>query len=166
MPILGVMASGVSGNLTYTIGQTGPGGGIVIYDAGSVLSWGRYIEVATSATSPAWTDATTQWGGGTDQRTAIGTGLSLSASNATTAAPTCTAFSGGGKSNWFLGSKDEVNQMYTNRAVIGTYESDWYWTSSAWSPTSLYAWVQNFSGGAQDNSTKDQDRYSRPMRYF
>ena len=161
-------ASSASNSLTpnpYAIGGTGPGGGIIVYNAGSVLSWGRYIEIATSASSPSWTDATTQWGSGTDQRTAIGTGLSLSASNATVAAPTCTAYRGGGNSNWFLGSLDEVNQMYINRAVIGTYASDWYWTSSAHT-TSLYAWVQNFAGGAQDNSTKDQDRYSRPMRYF
>ena len=38
----------------YTIGDTGPGGGIVFFDAGSVQPWGRYLEAGPQLAPTEW----------------------------------------------------------------------------------------------------------------
>lgn len=43
------------------VGDTGPGGGIVVYDAGSVQNWGRYLEVAPNGWSGSINDPASPW---------------------------------------------------------------------------------------------------------
>lgn len=43
------------------LGDVGPGGGIVIYDAGSVQPWGRYLEMAPNGWSGNATDPKAAW---------------------------------------------------------------------------------------------------------
>jgi hypothetical protein len=50
------------------------------------------------------------------------------------------AFQGGGKTDWFLPSKDELNQMFVNKAAIGDVTSEVYWSSSE--NLSINAWFQ------------------------
>jgi hypothetical protein len=46
--------------------------------------------------------------------------------------------------DWRVPTKYELNEMYTQRAAIGNFQSLWYWTSEALSGSSNYYWYQNF----------------------
>lgn len=137
-------SSSVSPTKVYAIGEAGPAGGIVFYDAGSTLSWGRYLEAASSDTSSApWSgsNSTNQsiifFGSGTS--TGIGTGASntsnmISQRNANdsgqnTAATRARAVAQGGAS-WSLPSRDELSQLHARRGVVGGFATDYYWSSS------------------------------------
>jgi hypothetical protein len=164
----------------YAVGGTGPGGGIIFYDAGSNLSWGRYIEAATGATSPSWSDATYAWSGNTTGAsgatlTGIGTGftntLTMLGFNATAsrAGTICRAYTGGGYSStsngWFLPSTGELNALYNQKSTVGGFVNSNYWTSTE-TGNSIAA-RQNFTDGTQNNSgPKSTLYYVRPIRYF
>jgi hypothetical protein len=162
----------------YTVGGTGPGGGIVFYDAGSTLSWGRYMEAATSATSPAWSDNNLyQWSGvlstaiGTTS-TAIGTAYTntsamvAQSSTSPKAGTACRNYAGGGKSDWSLPSKDDLYQLYLQRATVGGFNTYWYWSSSESSATAVNG--LDWNNGAQNTGNKSQSTYvaQRAIRYF
>jgi len=163
----------------YALGDTGPGGGKIFYDAGSVQSWGRYMEVATNLCSPAWTaDTQVPWGGSavlSGTATAIGTGLSNTnniilspGGSATYAANRCRNFTGGGKTDWFMGSKDEMYQLYLNKASVGDIPAFglYYFTSSEF--TASLAWGQFMSNGTQNQYQPKSDSNAnrhRPIRY-
>jgi len=46
--------------------------------------------------------------------------------------------------DWRVPTKYELNEMYTQRAAIGNFQTLWYWTSEALSGSSNYYWYQNF----------------------
>lgn len=181
MPILGI-ANSYKG--TYPIGSIGPGGGIVFYDAGSTLSWGRYLEAATTSSTPAWSDARAVWSGVTNvaigtTSTAIGTGMSntlamvAQSSTANRAGTNARAYTGGGYSSsttgWFLGSIDEMTQLYTQKAagIVTGFFNDQYSTSSeqAANPANNI-WYKSFSNGASLTIVKTGNIYVRPIRAF
>lgn len=142
----------------YSIGDTGPGGGIIFYDAGSQQSWGQYLESA-----PANWDGTNnnedpyvQWGcrGMSIQTaTAIGTGAAntfaiITGCSGTTAASTARAYRGGGKSDWFLPSRDELEQMEVRRSVLGFGGNTWHWSSTQYSAQEANSrWLGTASNG-------------------
>ena len=80
------------------------------------------------------------------------------------AATVARAFRGGGKSDWFLPSKDELNQMYLQRSAIGGFASDFYRSSSE--DDANGAWYQFFNGGGQLKDGKTGTGYVRPVRAF
>lgn len=142
----------------YSIGDTGPGGGIIFYDAGSQQSWGRYLEAA-----PANWDGTNnnedpyvQWGCRGDSiqtATAIGTGKAntfaiIAGCSGTTAASTARAYRGGGKSDWFLPSRDELEQMEVRRSILGFGGNTWHWSSTQYSAQEANSrWLGTTSNG-------------------
>lgn len=176
------VASAASNSVTpfTVIGTTGPGGGIIFYDAGSTLSWGRYLEVATSSTSPAWSDTQSAWweGGNTSAGTsdAIGTGMANSLAmiainnTANRAATKCRSFTGGGFSStttgWFLPSIDELWTLYQNRAVIGSYVGDWYWSSSDTGNRFDAKFVNFGTGENSQHSKSNTTLYARAIRAY
>ena len=174
----------------FTIGSIGPGGGKIFYhsvdgfDCGSgFTSTGsptggkcHYLEVAISATSPAWTDATYAWSGNTNTSigttsTAIGSGYKntlamISQNNTSNKAGTIVrVYTGGGFTDWYLPSKDELNQLYSARTQIGGLGGSYYWSSSEWDNGN--SWIQDFSNSFnQSTASKTFTATARPVRAF
>jgi hypothetical protein len=121
-----VTSSSASPVLAYAIGATGPGGGIVFYDAGSYLSWGRFLEAAT-------TDITTDrlfgypWnaGFGLSLSSTLGSGYNntVALANAGSGpANACRNYTGGGFTDWFMPDLDMLNTMFGLRTTIGNFK--------------------------------------------
>jgi len=133
------------------------GGGIVAYIF--VLGDPGYVSGEVHGLIAASSDQSTgiRWHNGTDinitsaNATALGTGLAntnaiISAQGATAtnyAAGLARAYNGGGYSDWYLPSKDELEKLYLNRLIIGGFSSDKYWSSSNYNL--YYAWRREFN---------------------
>ena len=64
----------------------------------------------------------------------------------------CTVYKGSGYTDWFLPSKDELNEMYKQKNLIGGF-ADWeYWSSSEYNLSN--AWYQYFFHGGQSGLFK------------
>ena len=174
----GTLPTGLSLNPTYNIGDTGPGGGkIFITPSTAGNSTGKYFEVA-----PVGVEVTRTWVTGANQLAAVtgadGTAIGTGAQNtidivaqsgnvaATSAAVYCSELVSGGYSDWFLPSKNELNQMYVNKVALNTSFSAAgnYWSSSE--SAANRAWFQSFFVGAQFDDTKNVGYYVRPVRAF
>lgn len=69
--------------------------------------------------------------------------------------------------DWFLPSKDELNQLYSQRAIVGglvAIEDTYYFSSSQ--RANLTAWVQSNFDGWQGSGNKSDAFYLRPIRAF
>ncbi|MFA6506287.1 MAG: hypothetical protein WCT14_09325, partial [Treponemataceae bacterium] len=70
----------------------------------------------------------------------------------------------GGYDDWFLPSKDELNLMYGQKGVIGSFASDYYWSSSE--VDNYGAWGQGFASGGQYDYYKGSGIRVRAVRTF
>jgi len=155
-----------------TIGDIGPGGGIVFYDAGKTLSWGRYLEIApTSCEGVGLTwrvgkaRVYTNWETAAKLRL-FGKQVGMGKSNTKVitqsfgagsyAAQFAQDSTCNGKDDWFLPSKDELDLAYNNVAQnrdggkdspLGGFNKGYYWTSSDYN--NVTAWMQYFKDGQQ-----------------
>jgi hypothetical protein len=170
------------------IGSTGPGGGIVFYDAGSQQSWGRYLEVAPRGWYGSANDPTIIWCNVINQYVKTGVLIGdgkvntdlLSAKCSYGAGVEAKKYNGGGKNDWFLPSKNELNELckYVRNQPTGNtnltckasgtlregFEGYYYWSSSESADWS--AWFQLFVDGLQDNYKKSYTYHVRPVRAF
>jgi hypothetical protein len=104
--------------------------------------------------------------------TAIGTGLSNTNTIITSQGATSTSYAaglarahnGGGYTDWYLPSKDELNKLYLNRIAIGGFAGNYYWSSTEYDFD--YAWYQYFTVGYRGNSAKNYSNYVRAIRAF
>jgi len=183
------------GSVTYRVGDIGPGGGLVFLISGGLRyemapkTWG-----ANETTGIEWcSDTTSSITGAVG--TAVGTG---SANTTAMLALPCTsgagvsarAYRGGGLTDWFLPSKDELNAMcnYSRNPTApaaadascygssgtaqngsfaaGTYgfTSYSYWGSSQYDAND--AWYQLFLAGYQDYASEVFALRVRPVRAF
>ena len=137
-----------------------------------------YIEGQTHGIIAAAEDTSTacQWGclgspiTGADSA-AIGSGaqntidIDLGCTTAGIAADLCINLSLSGKTDWFLPSLNELQQLYNNRTAIGGFSTDLYWASTETAPTT--ARTINFSTGATASTAKNTSTPScRACRYF
>ena len=153
------------------IGDGGPGGGTVFYVAdredgitiqgytGETGSFDEYTAYYLEATTSnnwrfiAWASSAYASTDITGTGTGIGTGRAntaaiLAVDASAPAARACKNYTGGGKDDWFLPSKDELNEIYK----AGIRSSGYYWSSSQ--DSSNRAWYQNFESGFQFGSNK------------
>ena len=164
----------------YSVGDTGPGGGTIFYVDLTRVEGSQYFEAACAGWSDGTcggsdlTDPTAQWGCSGTSIIGYGTGITAGEQNTTDIVNAC-ATAGiaakvandlwlGGQSDWFLPSKDELNQMYIQRTAIGGFSAHYYWSSSEYGDYS--AWYQYFADGNQSQFFKSWANYVRPVRRF
>ena len=200
---------GSNGTTLCEVGVQGPGAGVIVYvDSTNEMPGYDYLEVAPADASSGvvWATTTTKCSqtANSDCQTSFvsdaGTALenvALGAGRAATvaivarhnaggvaktayAAGVADAYTTATASDWFLPSKDELNEVCkyarnTGQAAGastvcsgGTLRSDftfdWYWSSSEFDvPVS---WRQYFASGLQFNYGKESTSYVRPVRAF
>ena len=137
------------------VGDVGPGGGIVFYDAGSTQWWGRFLEAKTTSVPANGIWGTSSGIGTQAQRIAtkqlgMGRGNSVSMafdSNSVYTRQANSAFRGG----FFLPSKDELDALYNYWKISGDTRLQYHdapmWSSTEASAT--FAWYQLFQDGTQ-----------------
>lgn len=164
------------GNLTVEIGDyfrggvvfylEGSSGGLICavsdQDGGSGIQWYNGSFTTTGATA-----------------TAIGTGQSNTTAIINNqgagnyAATVCDNYTAGGYADWFLPSKDELNEMYINKAAIDVtaianggsgFVSTYYWSSTELDY--MMAELQTFNDGNQASSAKANPWKVRAVRAF
>ena len=79
----------------------------------------------------------------------------------------CEIFDGGGYADWYLPSKDELNELFVELHLneIGDFVNVFYWSSTE--SSEIDAWYQYFLNGNQNASSKAVFRlYVRAVRTF
>ncbi len=177
-------ASAASNQVTpvaLAIGQS-YGGGIIAYilqsgDPGYISgqTHGLIAATADQSTGIMWAIAAYQSTfvpGGTG--TAIGTGLAntnkiitQNGAGTTYAAGLARTYTGGGYSDWYLPSRDELNKLFLNN-VLPTVPDKLYWSSSEWYQYATEVWFQVFDNtGYQGGGGKySENIYVRAVRSF
>lgn len=160
-------------------------GGVVFYlaptptdlDGDGTLDQGLVCAVDDQSSSAEWGCYGTPISGA--DGTAIGSGAAnttdilTNCSQSGIAAELCDNYTGGGYSDWFLPSKDELNEMYQNKATIDAtalanggsgFAFAYYWSSTE--DGTNYARTQYFNGGNQLGSSKFVTNPVRAVRAF
>jgi hypothetical protein len=171
---------------TCAIGDTGPGGGIVfiVQTPTAAAPW-RYMEAAPNTWNGGSADPNIRWCSNasnyvpnliTGDTTTVQTSNAIGAGHLNTrkmlrgctygAANAAAAYNGGGKSDWHLPSKDELNELYLRRATVGAFLADGYWPSSEDPFVPSRAWFQMFTNGGQGVTGKSGALGVRPVRAF
>jgi len=155
------------------IGDKGPAGGYIFYDKGNNNGGWRYLEAAPAEAefqavwSVRYTNVeNTQAGLGFGKRnTQLIVDLFAKTSGEwDTAAQKCAELDFGGFKDWFLPSRDELDQMYGNlkRRNLGEFKNGWYHSSSLSSSYSVMQ--QSFETGRQVTDSRSDRCYVRPVR--
>ena len=76
------------------------------------------------------------------------------------------AYRGGGYSDWYLPSLDELNVMFVNRNIIGGFIASDYWSSSESLISIIRAWEVDFNTGWDSEPGKSNSMYVRAIRSF
>lgn len=177
------------------VGDIGPGGGKVIYDAGATQTVGRYLEVALADIgSTNWCNITTS---------VIGAGETIMGSGAANTLKIDSACSSGagqlaadyvsktGASDWYLPSREELDVVCKYANGINTasnsarscsdairaggvvkdtsFSAAYYWTSTEWSDI-VAVYQAMYNGGTytgfKTNNVKAYVNGVRPVRAF
>ena len=172
----------VTTNGIISVGQSYQGG-IIAYilvsgDPGYDASTPHGLIAATSDQTSEAYNTGIQWYNGVNTSTgatgkAIGTGLSNTNAIIASQGPISTdyaaglarAYTGGGYTDWYLPSKDELNKLYLNKTAIGGFNGFFYWSSSENAANST--WYQEFYSGNQSYNYKSISAWKvRAIRAF
>ena len=172
------------------VGDIGPGGGIVFYDAGKTEWWGRYLEIAPQSCEGVrlpWRPASktnrvyeTSGFAVTRLKTKF-IGMGRLNTQEIVAAFGANSYAAkfaddlvcGDKSDWFLPSKDELdiafnrlaqNRVGGNDTPVGGFNKGYYWTSSIYDFKT--AWTQYFMDGQQFDRVQTLDGNKTPPTPF
>ena len=149
-----------------TVGESYQGGKIAYIDASG--KHGLIAAPSDQSTSSPWGCAGTPISGA--DGTAIGTGcqntidIMNGCSTPGIAARICGDLVLGGYSDWYLPSKDELNQLYINRVSIGGFTGLRYWMSKE-QDNNLGA-LQDFGNGNLNITVKNSTDCVRAVRSF
>ncbi len=192
---------------SLVVGDTGPGGGKVFYVDMTRAADSQCFEAAPDGWNTPTTDddPSLLWGAGTGvgecgvvsitTGTAIGDGETNTTS--ITGTPACDTaaeapapwaaknYTGGSQTDWFLPSRDELNQLCkyargqlttvaseaavcdSNGPLQSGFTAAFYWSSSEYGPGNpSLALGQNFEDGTQGNGSKFIPVFVRPVRAF
>ena len=202
---------GPSGTTLCAVGVQGPGGGTIVYvDSTNEMPGYDYLEVAPTdaSTGVVWSTAVAKCGtaAGTSCQTSylsdagtalgyigLGTGRAATAAivarhtagavtKASYAAGVADAYTTVSASDWFLPSKDELNEVCKyarntgqaagagavctdgSSATLRGFADGDYWSSSELAAG--FAWIQYFANGFQYGDSKSGADYVRPVRAF
>lgn len=176
---------------TCALGDVGPGGGIVFYVQTATMTapW-KYLEAAANTWNGGSEDPSVKWCSAKSPGYIL---ANLSSGDTTTgstsrilgkgfyntktivndcsfgAALLASSYHGGGKSDWYLPSKDELNKLYVSKALVGGLKiTDHYWSSSEETSSGAEgsAWVQEFQSGTVFNDAWGNTNSVRPVRAF
>ena len=164
--------------ITHAIGDA-YGGGKIAYilvsgDPGydPAVQHGLIAATDDQSTGIVWAIAAYQGTSITGTLNILGSGLAntdkIIAQNGTGityAAGLARSYNGGGYTDWYLPSYDELNKLYLNKAFIGGFFGfNFYWSSSEHAANEV--WYQNFSNGLTGCFTKATTQYVRVVRSF
>jgi hypothetical protein len=162
------------------------GGGVIFYifesgDTGYIAgeTHGLIAAVQDQSSSIHWYNGANGDTGATG--TAVGTGITNTnaiiavqgATETSYAAGLARAYNGGGYTDWFLPSKEELNKMYSKKADINTtaatnggsdFSTNSYWSSTQYDDDN--AWYKNFTVGDQYYFLKNYSMFVRAVRVF
>ena len=154
------------------VGNKGPGGGVVFYDAGSMQPWGRYLEAAPAGWAGGSKDPNRMWCNIVDTKINGASGVEIGDGKANTdemvnacssgAGVMASRYAGGGKTDWYLPSKNELDAMYKEQVRVGGLGPDGYWSSSQYD--SSIAWLLLSATGGQYSPLKRYENGVRPVR--
>jgi hypothetical protein len=165
-----------TGTISLSIGDSYQGGKVAYIlisgDPGYDANTQHGLIAATSDQSSGiqWYNGTYTTTGATG--TEIGTGLSNTNTIITSQGATSTSYAaglarahnGGGYTDWYLPSKDELKKLYLNRIAIGGFAGNYYWSSTEFDGDG--AWYHYFTVGYWGNSAKNYSNYVRAIRAF
>ena len=154
----------------YAIGDTGPGGGIVFHvDVGGfacgaeITSTCTYLEAAPadSETEITWAETENQsvdvdgadaTAIGSGHRNSIDIGAQTGNDSATSAAVYALSYVNNGYTDWFLPSKDELDELHLRRGIVGGFTTGSYWSSTEYN--AYDAWTRHFGFGYHSYDSK------------
>ncbi len=180
----------------YAVGATGPGGGKIFYVDMSRPAGSQCFEAAPDAWNTG-VDPTAKWGcSGKNISGAVGLGIGSGEGNTTAIVTACSTtgiaarlaadYAGGSQTDWFLPSKDELNQLCkyaraqsttvanqtagcsASGTLQGGFAADlYYWASSQWVDfPSTHALGLIFNNGNTFKGSKNFPLRVRPVRTF
>ena len=156
----------VDGETGYVAGETH---GLItaVEDQSSSIAWNNGGNFPTGATGSAIGTGTA------NTTTIINAQNAQGASQTSYAAGLARAYTGGGYTDWFLPSKDELNRMWLKRTDINTtalandgsnFSTNYYWSSTEVGDSVAYR--QYFDTGSQSYVNKNNTYNVRAVRAF